>query len=122
MPDDPAELTVADGPAWRRWLDRHHATAAGVWLRVAKKGATTPTSLTYGQALEEAVCYGWIDGQVRRGDASSYWQRFTPRRARSAWSAGNVRLAGRLIAEGRMHQAGYDAVERAKADGRWAQS
>jgi uncharacterized protein YdeI (YjbR/CyaY-like superfamily) len=90
-----------------------------VWLVLAKKGTSEPTSLTYEQALEEALCHGWIDGQVGRRDESTYRQRFTPRRRRSAWSKRNAAIAERLLAEGRMHAAGIEEVERAKADGRW---
>lgn len=90
-----------------------------MWLVLAKKGTTQPTRLTYDQALEEALCFGWIDGQVRRRDEGTYIQRFTPRRQRSSWSQGNVRKVDRLMTEGRMHQAGLAAVERAKQDGRW---
>ena len=86
---------------------------------LAKKGTTSPTSLTYDQALEEAICFGWIDGQVRRRDERTYLQRFTPRRARSRWSRRNTTLAERLISEGRMHASGIAEVERAKGDGRW---
>ncbi len=93
--------------------------APGAWLVLAKKGFTQPTSLTYEQALEEAACYGWIDGQLNRRDEATYRQRFTPRRPRSAWSANNVALAERLVSEGRMRPAGLAAIERAKADGRW---
>jgi uncharacterized protein YdeI (YjbR/CyaY-like superfamily) len=113
------EVTVPDATEWRVWLGEHHESSAGVWLRLAKKGATEPTSLTYDQALEEALCHGWIDGQVRRGDERSYRQRFTPRRVRSAWSKRNVAHVERLTGEGRMRPAGLAAVERAKADGRW---
>jgi hypothetical protein len=88
-------------------------------LVLAKKGTTSPTSLTYDQALEEAICFGWIDGQVRRRDERTYFQRFTPRRARSRWSKRNTTLAERLISEGRMQASGIAEVERAKADGRW---
>jgi uncharacterized protein YdeI (YjbR/CyaY-like superfamily) len=88
-------------------------------LVLAKKGTTSPTSLTYDQALEEAICFGWIDGQVRRRDERTYFQRFTPRRARSRWSKRNTTLAERLIDEGRMQASGIAEVERAKADGRW---
>lgn len=91
----------------------------GVWLVLAKKGIPAPTTLTYNQALEEALCHGWIDGQARRGDESTYWQRFTPRRARSPWSARNVSIVERLTADGRMSPAGLAEVARAKADGRW---
>jgi uncharacterized protein YdeI (YjbR/CyaY-like superfamily) len=118
MPADLPELTVADAAAWRAWLGEHHGDA-GVWLVLAKKGTTRPTSLDYAQALEEAVAHGWIDGQNRRRDELTYLQRFTPRRGRSNWSASNVRRVSRLIAEDRMHPAGLAEVERAKADGRW---
>jgi len=90
-----------------------------VWLVLAKKHVIEPTSLTYDEALEEALCHGWIDGQVGRRDQRTYRQRFTPRRARSAWSQRNVGLVGRLQAEGLMHPAGLEAVARAKKDGRW---
>lgn len=113
------ELTVADAAAWRAWLEGHHHEPAGVWLVVAKKGTSEPTSLTYDQALDEALCHGWIDGQVRRRDERTYAQRFTPRRVRSPWSQRNVGLAERLTAAGRMHPAGEAEVARAKADGRW---
>jgi uncharacterized protein YdeI (YjbR/CyaY-like superfamily) len=113
------ELIVADGAAWRRWLRKHHADPAGVWLVLAKKGTTDPTSLSHDQALDEALCHGWIDGQVGSRNQTTFRQRFTPRRARSPWSKRNVALIERLLAEGRMHAAGLEAVEQAKADGRW---
>lgn len=113
------ELTVPDSAAWRAWLAENYDTSAGVWLTVAKKGTTSPTSLTYAQALDEALCYGWIDGQARSADELTYIQRFSPRRARSNWSKRNVGNVERLLAEGRMHPAGIAEVERAKADGRW---
>lgn len=119
MADDLPELTVEDAEAWRGWLREHHDQPRGVWLRLAKKRTTHPTALTYDDALEEALCHGWIDGQVRRHDAATYWQRFTPRRSRSAWSARNVAIVDRLTADGRMHPAGLAQVERAKTDGRW---
>jgi uncharacterized protein YdeI (YjbR/CyaY-like superfamily) len=113
------ELIVRDAPAWREWLGENHADPDGVWLVLAKKGTEKPTSLTYDQALEEALCHGWIDGQTRRRDDATYRQRFTPRRKRSAWSKRNTGIAERLRAEGRMHPGGHAEVERAKADGRW---
>jgi uncharacterized protein YdeI (YjbR/CyaY-like superfamily) len=119
MPIKLAELIVRDSAAWRAWLADHHADSAGVWLVLAKKGTEKPTSLTYDQALEEALCHGWIDGQVRSRDEATYRQRFTARRRRSAWSKRNTDLAERLRTEGRMHPAGHAEVERAKADGRW---
>ncbi|XXG93785.1 hypothetical protein Hte_000034 [Hypoxylon texense] len=116
-------LTVSDVATWSNWLFRSGATSKGVWLTLAKKGATAPTSLTYAQALDEALCHGWIDGQVRKGEGNdaktSFLQRFTPRAARSAWSTRNVANVERLEREGRMTEAGSRAVEAAKADGRW---
>jgi len=119
MADELPELIVGDAVAWREWLGENHGDPAGVWLVLAKKGTENPTSLTYDQALEEALCHGWIDGQTRRRDDATYRQRFTPRRKRSAWSRRNTGIAERLRAEGRMHPAGQAEVERAKADGRW---
>ena len=113
------ELTVADAGAWRAWLGEHDGSSTGVWLVLAKRDTTQPTSLTYDQALDEALCHGWIDGQVQRRDDATYRQRFTPRRARSVWSARNVGIAGRLITDGRMRPSGLAEIERARADGRW---
>jgi uncharacterized protein YdeI (YjbR/CyaY-like superfamily) len=117
--EDLPALTVVDAAAWRTWLGEHHEQSTGVWLVLAKKGVTEPTDLTYDQALDEALCHGWIDGQVRRLDERTYRQRFTPRRARSSWSKRNVGIVERLIDEGRVRPAGLAAVTRAKADGRW---
>jgi uncharacterized protein YdeI (YjbR/CyaY-like superfamily) len=119
VPVDLPELIVEDAAAWGAWLEREHATSDGVWLALAKRGGNPPTRLVYQEALEEALCYGWIDGQVRRFDDDSYRQRFTPRRKRSSWSKRNVDLAERLLAEGRMKPAGAAAIEQARADGRW---
>jgi uncharacterized protein YdeI (YjbR/CyaY-like superfamily) len=116
---DLPELTVSDAVAWRAWLDEHHADRRGVWLVLAKKGTTEPTSLTYAEALDEALGHGWIDGQVRRRDEVTYRQRFTPRGPRSSWSKNNVTNVERLHAAGRMHPAGLAEVARARADGRW---
>jgi uncharacterized protein YdeI (YjbR/CyaY-like superfamily) len=113
------ELTVVDASEWRTWLDRHHADPLGVRLVLAKGGATEPTSLTYQQALQEALAYGWIDGQGNQRDDATYLVRFTPRRKRSPWSKRNTGIVERLIAEGRMRAAGFAEIERAKADGRW---
>jgi uncharacterized protein YdeI (YjbR/CyaY-like superfamily) len=118
--EDLPQLLLVDAGAWRSWLTEHHASCAGVWLRLAKKGTTEPTSLGYGQALDEALCHGWIDGQVRRFDEITYRQRFTPRRPRSAWSKNNVVNVQRLIGEGRMTAAGLAAFEQAREDGRLA--
>lgn len=104
--------------AWSKWLAANHAKFDGVWLKLAKKASGIRT-VTYAEAIEEALCYGWIDGLLRRHDESFYLQRFTPRRARSSWSQINRQKVERLIAEGRMKPAGLEQVESAKADGRW---
>ena len=119
MPGELPELTVDDAAAWREWLREHQASPTGVWLVLAKKGTTEPTSLSYDQALEEALCHGWIDGQRGPRDETTYRVRFTPRRSRSPWSARNVDIVARLEWEGRMQPAGMAEVKRAKADGRW---
>ena len=113
------ELTVSDAAAWRQWLAENHEQTTGVWLVLAKKGTTEPTSLSYDEALDEALCHGWIDGQLKRRDERTYKQRFTPRRTRSKWSKRNVGIVTRLLSDGRMHPAGLAAVDEAKADGRW---
>src|SRR6266436_1743533 len=116
---DREELVVAGATKWRAWLEKHHSSSDGVWLVLAKKGTLKPTSLTYAQALEEALCFGWIDGQGRSRDAATFTQGFSPRRKRSPWSKRNTGIAERLVAEGRMHTAGVAEMDRAKADGRW---
>jgi uncharacterized protein YdeI (YjbR/CyaY-like superfamily) len=113
------QLTVADAAAWRAWLDAHEHDSDGVWLVLAKKGVTDPTSLTYAEALDEALCSGWIDGQKKGNDESTFLQRFTPRRSRSLWSERNLGLVARLIGDGRMRDRGQLEIDRAKADGRW---
>lgn len=116
--DELPVLTLADAAAWRQWLVEHHHEQVGVWLTLAKKGTTDPTTLSYDEALDEALCHGWIDGQLRRRDEATYSQRFTTRRARSAWSKNNVRRVETLAAGGRMHASGLAEIERARADGR----
>ena len=121
MTADPLDLVVPDAAAWRTWLEEQHASQpGGVWLRLARKGTTVPTSLVYDEALRAALCFGWIDGQVKAYDDATFRQRFTPRRARSPWSARNVGIVAELEAAGLMAPAGRAEVERAKADGRWA--
>ncbi|QZN84864.1 YdeI family protein [Cellulomonas sp. C5510] len=115
----PPTLTVPDVAAWRTWLDAHEDDSDGVWLVLARKGVVDPTSLTYAEALDEALCSGWIDGQRRGGDAATFLQRFVPRRARSLWSQRNVEHVARLVAEGRLRERGQAEVDRARADGRW---
>ncbi|MGU3410651.1 YdeI/OmpD-associated family protein [Microbacterium sp. M1A1_1b] len=114
-----AELVVDDAVAWRDWLLAHDADPDGVWLVLAKKGTTEPTTLTYAQALDEALCSGWIDGQKRSRDAQTFLQMFTPRRKASLWSERNIGLVARLVTEGRMRDRGQAEIDRAKADGRW---
>jgi len=116
MPD--LTLTFASQAEWESWLERHGSATTGVWLRLAKKAADRPT-VSYAQALESALCHGWIDGQ-KKAENEHYWlQRFTPRTARSIWSKINTAKAEALISAGRMHPAGMREVERAKQDGRW---
>lgn len=115
---DLEELVVADAEALRAWLLEHHDTSPGVWLALTRKGGAV-TTLTWQQAVDEALCFGWIDGQARAGDQAMSWIRFTPRRSRSSWSQRNVANVARLEAEGRMLPPGRTAVEAAKADGRW---
>jgi uncharacterized protein YdeI (YjbR/CyaY-like superfamily) len=103
---------------WRTWLEQNHNVANGVWLRFYKKG-TGIVSLNYPWALDEALCYGWIDGQSKTFDEKSYLQKFTPRRVKSIWSKRNIEHIGRLIKEGKMKASGLKEAETAKADGRW---
>ena len=107
-----------DAAAWERWLERH-ADATGLWLKIAKKESGI-ASVSYAEALDVALCHGWIDGQKKGFDTQFFLQRFTPRRARSAWSKINVAKIEVLAASGRMRPAGLREVEAAKADGRWA--
>ena len=104
--------------AWEAFLEERHATSDGLWLKIAKKNSGIE-SVTYDQAVEVALCYGWIDGQVRRFDEYYYLQRFTPRRPRSKWSKVNREKVTQLIERGEMKAAGLREVERARADGRW---
>ena len=104
--------------AFEAWLRETHATEPGVWVKLAKKGSGIP-SVTYAEALDSALCYGWIDGQTRRVDERWYLQKFTPRRARSLWSKRNRDKVAALIEAGRMQPAGLAEIERAQADGRW---
>ena len=117
---DLPELLVADAARWRTWLRGHHSKSRGVWLVLAKKGTTHPTTLSCDEALDEAICFGWIDGQLGRRDNATFRRRFTPRDARSSWSKRNAAIAERMHISGRMHQSGEDQVRKAKADGRWS--
>ena len=117
-PDELPILPFASAAAWEAWLEDEHARAAGVWLQLAKKDAGIAT-VTYAEALDAALCFGWIDGQRRALDERWFLQRFTPRTSRSRWSEINTRHVERLIAGGRMRPAGLAQVEAARADGRW---
>jgi uncharacterized protein YdeI (YjbR/CyaY-like superfamily) len=110
-------LTFKTQRAWAAWLKRNHAKSPGVWLKLGKKGAGP--SITYAQAVEEALCYGWIDGQAKPLDDTAWLQRYTPRRARSPWSKINREKVQALLAAGRVQPAGLAAIEAARQDGRW---
>jgi uncharacterized protein YdeI (YjbR/CyaY-like superfamily) len=111
-------LHVTDLAAWETWLDANSESSPGVWLRLARKNSKVET-VTYVDAVEAALCHGWIDGQKRSFDDQSSIQRFTPRRSRSIWSKINRERATRLIESGRMKAGGLKAIEAARADGRW---
>ena len=111
-------LGFATRDAWRRWLHAHHATSAGIWMQISKKSAGV-SSVTYDEAVEVALCYGWIDGQKAALDGAAWRQKFTPRRARSRWSQVNRSKAEDLMARGLMMPAGRVEVEAAQQDGRW---
>ncbi|HEV8579173.1 MAG TPA: YdeI/OmpD-associated family protein [Thermoanaerobaculia bacterium] len=118
---DKTELPVMpfeDQQAWSAWLEKNHAKSPGLWLKLAKKGSETQT-VSYNEALEEALRYGWIDGQKKGHDESFWLQKFTPRGPKSIWSKINREKAEALIRSGRMTPAGLAAVESAKRDGRW---
>jgi uncharacterized protein YdeI (YjbR/CyaY-like superfamily) len=112
-------IFFASAAAWELWLTDHHAASEGVWVRIAKKDVDI-ASVRYPEVLENALCFGWIDGRREALDARHFLQRFTPRRSRSRWSKINREKAEQLIAQDRMRPAGIVEVERAKADGRWA--
>lgn len=118
MADDLPVLLFADAAALEVWLEENHGGSAGVWLQIAKKGAPEP-SVTYAEAVELGLCFGWIDGQRRALDATHFLQRFTPRRPRGRWSKINREKAEALLAAGRVRPAGIAEIEAARADGRW---
>ena len=124
MPTVPAAITPTlfkSARAFEAWLKKHHASSDGLWLQIAKKGADAP-SVTYPEAVEIALCWGWIDGQKKGLDDQHFLQRFTPRRARSIWSKINVDRVAALVEAGRMQPAGQAQIDAAKADGRWGQA
>ena len=111
-------IQFASRDAWEAWLEEQHASSDGLWLKIARKGSGIET-VSYAEAVEVALCYGWIDGQKDKFDENYWLQRFTPRRPRSKWSKINREKATELIKRGEMKPAGLREVERAKADGRW---
>ncbi len=111
-------LAFKSAKEWEKWLAKNHAMSDGIWLQLYKKNSGVQT-VTYAEALDVALCYGWIDGLMNRIDDLSYKQKFTPRRAKSIWSKINIGNVERLIKEGRMKPAGLAQIEAAKADGRW---
>ena len=117
-PDTHPQFQPASRAAWRQWLAAHHASAAGVWLVYGKKGSGLP-SLSYAEAVEEALCFGWIDSHPRKLDANRSQQLYTPRRPRSGWSRVNKERLLRLEAAGQLMPAGLAAIARAKANGAW---
>lgn len=118
MDDGAARRLFKNGEAWRAWLAKHHDKKKGIWLLYYKKGSGK-TSITYPEALDEALCYGWIDSIVKKCDEEKYMQRYTPRNPRSLWSAANKGHVARLIREGRMTEHGLAKVEAAKRNGSW---
>src|SRR5688572_3678538 len=111
-------LIFKTGKEWDRWLQKNYSSSNGIWLQIYKKG-TGISSITYPEAVDTALCYGWIDGVANKYDEDSYLQRFTPRRSKSIWSKKNVEKANGLIASGKMKPGGLKEIEAAKADGRW---
>ena len=116
--DGSQTLSFASAAEWEAWLEAHHASSDGLWIKVAKKGSGVP-SVTIAEALDLCLCFGWIDSQRRALDENYFLQRYTPRRPRSNWSRINVEKVAELTAAGRMRPAGLAEVERAKADGRY---
>lgn len=114
----PDTLPFSSSQAWEEWLSQNHHLEEGIWLRFYKKSSNI-ASVTYKEAVDVALCYGWIDGQARSYDEQSYIQKFTPRRKRSIWSKVNRGNVERLITDGRMREPGQKAINAAKADGRW---
>ena len=119
MPDDNLQIISFETPSqWAEWLEGNYTLQSGIWLRYFKKDSGI-LSITYAEALEEALCYGWIDGQVKKYDEKSWLQKFTPRRAKSLWSKINTQHVERLVNAGKMKAAGFAEIEAAKRDGRW---
>jgi len=125
MPDKPntdlQKIAFANQKAWEKWLKTNHLSSPGIWLQMAKKDSGTP-SVTYAEAIEIALCYGWIDGQKQSHSVEAWLQKFTPRGKKSIWSKINREKAVALIESGRMQATGLAEVKRAQADGRWEQA
>ena len=122
MPKDDLPIIAFESQSrWAKWLAENHAQPTGIWLRIFKK-ASGAASITYAEALDEALCYGWIDGQANKYDERSWLQKFTPRRKKSVWSKVNTQHVERLIKAGKMKAAGLKEIEAAKQDGRWQQA
>jgi uncharacterized protein YdeI (YjbR/CyaY-like superfamily) len=118
---EPPVIAFANQQGWEKWLKANHLASPGIWMQLAKKASSTP-SVTYAEAIETALCYGWIDGQKRSYNGETWLQKFTPRSGKSIWSKINREKALSLIESGRMKPAGLTEVERAKQDGRWEQA
>ncbi|MBL7766564.1 MAG: YdeI/OmpD-associated family protein [Chitinophagaceae bacterium] len=116
-----ATISFKTAKSFETWLEKNHNKSKGLWLKIFKKDSGEKT-ITYAEALDIALCYGWIDGQKNSYDEKAYLQKFCPRREKSIWSKINIGHVERLIHEGRMRPAGFFAVEKAKADGRWEQA
>ncbi len=117
-PESLSQEAFGSAKSWQGWLAKHYKTSNGVWLLIAKKNAEEPT-VTYAEALDVALCYGWIDGQKKPYDEQFWLQKFGPRKAKSIWSKKNIEHTERLIKEGKMKAAGLKAIEAAKANGSW---
>ena len=118
---EPETIAFENADNWRKWLSQNYLRQQGIWLKFYKKGSGVPT-VTYGEALKVALCYGWIDGQTKSLDYKAYLQKFTPRRPRSLWSKRNREYVAELIDAGLMREPGLKEVEAAKSDGRWDQA
>lgn len=114
-------LSFGSAEEWEKWLAKHHGNSDGIWLQFFKKDSGIAT-VTHAHALDEALCYGWIDGQLQKSDDKSWLQKFTPRRPKSIWSKKNIEHTIRLCNAGKMKPAGLKQIEAAKADGRWAKA
>jgi uncharacterized protein YdeI (YjbR/CyaY-like superfamily) len=112
------QLYVADREQWRKWLSKNHATEAGIWLVFYKKKSSKPT-ISYEVAIEEALCFGWVDNIIKKIDAARYARKFTPRSDKSKWSPLNKKRAGKMIKKGRMTEAGLAKINTAKEIGLW---